>query len=60
MIFNEVLCYKIFRFVGSTQESDKVGILGGFPKNEELGTRGCHALRFEQQIAEVGVAATAA
>jgi hypothetical protein len=41
---------------GSPQESDERRILGGFPKNHEFGLGYRHALRFQQEMAEIGIA----
>src|SRR4029077_5517454 len=45
-------------FSGSAQESVETRILGCFLKNDEFGLGGRHALRFEQQVGEILVAAT--
>ena len=42
---------------GSERESDKVRILCGFLKNEELGLGGGEPLRLEQQVVHIAVAA---
>jgi hypothetical protein len=45
---------------GSWRESGKVCVLRGFLKSDEFGSRGGHPLRFEQQVVEVAVTASAA
>jgi hypothetical protein len=45
---------------GSERESERGGILGGFLKNDELGPGRGHALGFEQEVAEIPIAAAAA
>ena len=48
------------QITGSWQESGKVCVLRGFLKSDEFGSRGGHPLRFEQQVVEVAVTASAA
>ena len=45
---------------GSARESERGAILRGFLKDDELGSGGGHALGFEQQVAEIRIAAAAA
>ena len=47
-------------FFGSEQESVEAAILCGFAKNDELGFKSSHSSRFEQQVAEIFVAAAPA
>ena len=49
---------KSVRNWGSAQQSVKVRILRGFLKSDEFGFSGCQALCFQQQVAEIAVAAT--
>jgi len=46
-------------FYGSWRESGKVRVLRGFLKSDEFGSRGRQPLRFEQQVVEVAIAASA-
>jgi phosphatidylserine/phosphatidylglycerophosphate/cardiolipin synthase-like enzyme len=48
------------QFIGSAQESERSAILRGLLKNDELCPGRGHPLRFEQQVAEVCIAAAAA
>src|SRR6267143_1911407 len=43
---------------GSAQQSVKVCILRGFLESDEFGLGGCQALRLQQQVIEIAVAAT--
>jgi len=52
--------YRKASFKGSWQESGKVCVLRGFLKSDEFGSRGGHPLRFQQQVVEVAVTASAA
>jgi hypothetical protein len=45
---------------GSPQESDEVGILGGFLESEEFGLGSCQSLCLEQEIVHVTVTTTSA
>src|SRR5580704_1334670 len=47
-------------FSGSPQESDEVGILGGFLESEEFGLGSGQSLCLEQEIVHVTVATTSA
>ena len=44
---------------GSWRESGKAFVLRGFLKSDEFGSRGRQPLRFEQQVVEVAIAASA-
>src|ERR1700735_5075362 len=46
--------------IGSPQESDEVGILGGFLESEEFGLGSGQSLCLEQEIVHVTVATTSA
>ena len=43
---------------GSAQESDEGRILGGFLKSDEFGLGSGQALRLQQQVVEIAIAAT--
>ena len=60
VVYTEELTHLTPRFPGSAQQSVKVRILRGFLKSDEFGLSGCHALCFQQQVAEIAVAATTA
>ena len=44
---------------GSWRETGKAFVLRGFLKSDEFGSRGRQPLRFEQQVVEVAIAASA-
>src|ERR1035438_125151 len=55
------LCLSLFpwaKFRGSAQESDEGRILGGFLKSDEFGLGSGQALRLQQQVVEIAIAAT--
>jgi hypothetical protein len=47
------------RILGSVQQTEKVCVLRGFLKSDEVGSRGGQPLGFQQQIVEVTIAAHA-
>ena len=49
----------VLRSTGSPQEFDQTRILGRFLEHDEFGPSGRHTLGFQEQVAEVFVAAAA-